>query len=97
MATDWESVYSGQKATDARMEAIRLACKVCGGLQDDCECGEKALERISELEAENVALRAERRTILDSVTWHCTSEQINAITADTLAARGRKGESEVQP
>ena len=55
MATDWESVYSGQKATDARMEVMRLACKVCGGLQDDCECGEKALERISELEAKLAA------------------------------------------
>ena len=50
------------------------------------------IERVSKAEQENVALRAERRTILDSVTRHCTPEQINAITADTLAARGREGE-----
>ena len=50
------------------------------------------IERVSKAEAESVALRAERRTILDSVTRHCTPEQINAITADTLAARGREGE-----
>ena len=49
-------------------------------------------ERVSKAEQENVALRAERRTILDSVTRHCTPEQINTITADTLAARGREGE-----
>ena len=52
----------------------------------------EALGKVTELEAKLAALRAERRTILDSVTRHCTPEQINAITADTLAARGREGE-----
>lgn len=51
MATDWGSVYSGTAAADHRMEVNRLACKICGGLQEECECGQKALERIADLEA----------------------------------------------
>jgi hypothetical protein len=36
--TDWSALYSGVKATDARMETERLACDKCGGLQEQCTC-----------------------------------------------------------
>lgn len=35
---EWEAVYSGLGATDARMECNRLRCKECGGLQEGCTC-----------------------------------------------------------
>jgi hypothetical protein len=38
MKIDWGSLYSGMTATDTRMEVLRLACKVCGGLQEQCTC-----------------------------------------------------------
>ena len=47
MKTDWEAIYSGQRATDARMEVSRLTCNVCGGLQEECSC------EVSELDNAN--------------------------------------------
>jgi hypothetical protein len=34
--TDWEALYSGESASDARMEVVRLTCKECGGFQESC-------------------------------------------------------------
>lgn len=38
MSTDWESIYSGEKATDHHMECVRLRCRECGGFQEGCTC-----------------------------------------------------------
>lgn len=38
MAIDWEALYSGESASDARMEVVRLTCRECGGFQEGCTC-----------------------------------------------------------
>lgn len=57
------------------------------GTTDGSDCVEEVRAYYKRQIAE---LRAERRIILDSVTRHCTVEQINAVTADVLASRGQE-------